>query len=199
MNNFCLVLLLSISGISARQYRGACVSNTLIDTFNVESLDQCKAKCRTDEECVAVTLNVELQTCQTFSFCELPMDSTRCPYCVTIKKEDFEPELCNVQGICEVKNTYQKYLSFLLASFQFQGTWLKTVNRNPLRCHETCKNDPECLYYTYDSASRCNLFSSCQFKEKENSTINAFTCPIRKCFLLTQSKYCCIFFCFFQH
>ena len=121
MNVFCLVLLLSISGISARQYRGTCVSNTLIDTFNVDSLDQCKAKCRTDEECVALTLNVELQTCQTFSFCELPMDSKRCPYCVTIKKEDFQPDLCNVQGICKVKKHFKKVFELSSSFFSISG------------------------------------------------------------------------------
>ena len=54
------------------------------------------------------------------------------------------------------------------------------MNRSPVRCHEACKKDPECLFYSYDQASRCNLFSSCQPKSKENSTINALTCPIRK-------------------
>ena len=98
---FCLLLFVSTSSTFARQYRGTCRDNTLIDVFNTDLLDQCKDNCRDDDNCVALTFNLELKVCQTFSFCNR-FTNGRCPTCITVFKEEFVPEICNFHGICQV-------------------------------------------------------------------------------------------------
>ena len=103
--NFCLLLFVSTSSVPtfAKEYRGTCQENRLIDVFNTDLLGQCKDKCLDDDNCVAVTFNVEFKVCQTFSDCPSISTIGRCPNCVTVRKEEFEPEICNFQGICQVR------------------------------------------------------------------------------------------------
>ena len=116
---FCLLLFVSTSSTFARQYRGTCRDNTLIDVFNTDLLDQCKDNCRDDDNCVALTFNLELKVCQTFSFCNRFVNG-RCPTCITVFKEEFVPEICNFQGICQVRfclNCEQHELAACLLTF----------------------------------------------------------------------------------
>ena len=108
--NVLFCLLLFVSATFARESRGTCQENTLIDVFNTDSLDQCKVKCREDDNCVALTFNVELKVCQTFSHCiiAIPRKTGRCPNCITVRKEEFIPEVCSFQGICQVRFSKKK-------------------------------------------------------------------------------------------
>ena len=124
---FCLSLFVSTSATFAID-RGTCRDNTLIDVFNTDLLDQCKDKCLNDDNCVAVTFNVELKVCQTFSVCTNPLKdwTGRCPNCITVLKEEFEPEICNFQGICQVRFCLFKNFSYLRPLRRFARFALKT-------------------------------------------------------------------------
>ena len=103
--NLCTLIVIFVTLVNhnkASDTRGTCRRNTFLGSEPVNNFESCKEICSQNSECIAITFDSELRTCQAFSRC-VEIEKDRCPHCLTAWKNEFESQTCDHKGLCQVR------------------------------------------------------------------------------------------------